>query len=244
MEYGLQLYSVRDVTEKNLDDALRQVAETGYKWVEFAGFFGHSAKEVADMLGKYGLKTSGTHSDWRDLVRDFDGTVAYHKAIGDRNFIVPGTDLWTRDKLNEFVHYAGELQPKLADEGMTFGFHNHFREFARTEEGYIPYFELAEKTDIKLELDTYWAFVAGQDPIQLMEQYQERLHFIHIKDGDSEGHGKPLGMGTAPVAEVYRKACELHVPMIVESETLTPSGMEEARICFDCLKKMEKETSK
>ena len=27
MEYGLQLFSVRDITKDNLDDALRQVAE-------------------------------------------------------------------------------------------------------------------------------------------------------------------------------------------------------------------------
>ena len=44
MEYGLQLFSVRDLAEKNLDEALRQVSALGYKFVEFAGFFGHSAE--------------------------------------------------------------------------------------------------------------------------------------------------------------------------------------------------------
>ena len=241
MEYGLQLYSVRDITKNNLEDALHQVAGIGYRFVEFAGFFDHTAKEVAAMLKKYGLKTSGTHSDWRDLVRDFNGTVAYHKAIGNRNFIVPGTDLWTREKLDEFIASAKELQPKLEAEGMTFGFHNHKKEFMKTEEGYIPYFELTGNTDIKLELDTYWAYAAGEDPVELMEKFKDRLHFIHIKDGDSDGNGKPLGLGTAPVAAVYRKAREFHIPMVVESETLTPSGIEEARICFDYLKKLERQ---
>ena len=38
MEYGLQLFSVRDVTERDMEGALRQVAEIGYRSVEFAGF--------------------------------------------------------------------------------------------------------------------------------------------------------------------------------------------------------------
>ena len=241
MEYGLQLYSVRDMTEKNLEEALSQVAEIGYRLVEFAGFFGHEAEEVSSMLAKYGLKTSGTHSNWRDLVDNFEETVAYHKAIGNKNFIVPGTDLWTRESIDEFIAYANDLQPKLEEEGITFGFHNHQNEFQVQEEGYVPYTELVEKTNIKLELDTYWAYAAGEDPVALMEKYKDRIHFIHIKDGDANGNGKPLGMGTAPVAAVYKKAIELGIPMVVESETLTPSGMEEAKICFDHLKDLEKQ---
>lgn len=46
MEYGLQLYSVRDITASDLEGTLKQVAELGYKFVEFAGFFGHSAETV------------------------------------------------------------------------------------------------------------------------------------------------------------------------------------------------------
>ena len=46
MDYGLQLYSVRDMTDKDLDGTLKKVAEIGYRYVEFAGFFGHSAEQV------------------------------------------------------------------------------------------------------------------------------------------------------------------------------------------------------
>jgi sugar phosphate isomerase/epimerase len=43
MEYGLQLFSVRDITGNDLEGALKAVAELGYSSVEYAGFFGHSA---------------------------------------------------------------------------------------------------------------------------------------------------------------------------------------------------------
>ena len=50
MEYGLQMYSVRDFTEKDLLGTLKKVAEIGYKYIEFAGFFGNSAEDVKAAL--------------------------------------------------------------------------------------------------------------------------------------------------------------------------------------------------
>lgn len=239
MEYGIQLYSVRDLTEKNLDEALRRVSEIGYRNVEFAGFFGHSAQEVADMLARYGLKASGTHTGWDEIQKDPEGVAAYHKAIGTNHIIIPGTDLWSRKTMDAFVAGVNEVLPQLEALGMTLGFHNHFKEFETMADGFVPYDEIVSRTALKLEIDTYWAYVAGRDPLALMEQYRDRLQFIHIKDGDARGHGTPLGMGTAPVADVYRKAVELGIPMVVESETLTPDGITEAKICFEDLKQLE-----
>lgn len=239
MEYGIQLYSIRDLTEKSLEDGLRSVSEIGYRTVEFAGFFGHSAEEVTDMLNRYGLKASGTHTDWEELDKDPEGVAAYHKAIGTNCIIIPGTDLWSRKKIDAFIDRVNEIQPKLEAMGLTLGFHNHYKEFETMHDGYVPYDELISRTSLKLEIDTYWAYVAGKDPVALMEQYRDRLQFIHIKDGDARGHGTPLGMGTAPVAAVYRKAVEMGIPMVVESETLTPDGITEAKICFEDLMRLE-----
>ena len=67
MNYGLQLYSVRDITGTDLAGSLEQVAALGYRFVEFAGFFGHSAEDVKNMLDKNGLAVSGTHTGWQEL---------------------------------------------------------------------------------------------------------------------------------------------------------------------------------
>ena len=60
MEYGLQMYSLRDITGEDLKGALEKVAKIGYKGVEFAGFFGHSAEDVKDWLDADGLTVTGT----------------------------------------------------------------------------------------------------------------------------------------------------------------------------------------
>ena len=88
--YGLQLYSVRDIAEKDYESTLRSVAEMGYTMVETAGFFGLPATEVAAMLKHYGLTACSTHTGLEELEDDFAGTVAYHHAIGCQDLIIPG----------------------------------------------------------------------------------------------------------------------------------------------------------
>ena len=118
--------------------------------------------------------------------------------------------------------------------------HQHDHEFKPNDDGQIIYDEIVARTNIALEIDTYWVYAAGKDPVALMEQLKDRLPVIHIKDGLANREGKPLGMGTAPVAEVYQKAAAMNVPMVVESETLTPDGLTEAKICIEFLKAQEK----
>lgn len=241
MEFGLQMFSVRDITKENLLTALEKVAAIGYKGIEFAGFFGVSAEEVKTTLDKLGLSAWGTHTGW-DAITDENiaATIAYHKTIGCKKLIIPGADLSTADKLTAFIDCVNKAQPILAAEGITLGYHNHSHEFVPNNDGQIIYDELLARTSIALELDTYWAFNAKKDPIAMMDQLSSRLYAIHIKDGDTAGHGYPLGMGSAPVKAVFAKAVEMGLPMVVESETLTPDGITEAKICFEFLTTLAK----
>lgn len=241
MDYSIQLFSVRDSMETDFEGTLKKVSELGYKYVEFAGFYDHTPEEINSILDKYNLKISGTHSALDDLINNYDETVAFHKAIGNKNYIVPAYWLRNQKEIDYFVDKVNEISPKLKADGITLGFHNHSGEFEIKEDGSIAYEQLIYRTDIMLELDTFWAFVGiKRDPVALMERLGDRLGVIHIKDGFIDGSGKPLGMGEAPVKAVYEKAKELGIPMVVESETITPSGLEEARICIEYLNSLEK----
>ena len=235
MEYGIQMYSVRDLTKDNLDEALRQVAELGYKFVEFAGFFGHTAEEVRAMLDKYGLKVSGTHTGWQEVAEHFEETVAFHKTIGNKNIIVPGADLGSQEKLDAFIKMANEFQPKLEAEGISFGYHNHAHEFRPNGDGSMIHDQLVYRTNLNIEIDTYWAFVAKQDPLALLDRLKDRIRSIHLKDGTPEGHGYSLGMVAAPVAAIRQKAIDYGFGIVVESEGCEPTGKEEVQRCIDYL---------
>lgn len=240
MEYGLQLYSIRDITQINLADALKKVANIGYKFVEFAGFFGHSAEEVKAMLNEYGLVVSGTHSGLQELDNDFAATVKYHHTIGNTNYIIPGAPWGTAAELQDTINKLNKYGPMLAAEGITLAYHNHDGEFLPNQDGLIAHTEMEKQTDVDFEIDTYWAYAAGKDPVEVITRLKDRIHVIHLKDGNAAKEGFPLGQGTCPVAAVREKAIELGMTMVVESETLKPDGITEADLCFKYLMSLEK----
>ena len=240
MEYGIQMYSVRDITEKDLRGALKEIARIGYKYVEFAGFFGHSAEEVKSWLDEYGLKVSGTHSPMRDLDADLEGTIRYHKTIGNHNYIIPGHDLSDQKKLDEFIEKVNTYGPILANEGIKLGYHNHSGEFKPNADGSMIHDQLYCRTNMMLEVDTFWYYNGtGNSAKKLLQRLGDRVEFIHIKDGFKGGEGKPLGFGEAPLKEVYDTCREKNILMVVESESLKPDGLTEAKICYDWLRSQE-----
>lgn len=239
MEYGIQLYSVRDMTQNDFEGAVRQVAALGYKSVEPAGFFGRTAEQINALMEETGLRISGTHSPLLDLVNKYEETLAFHKAIKNPCYIVPGYSMKNQAEIDGFVNYVNDLAPKLEKEGITLAFHNHAREFIPNADGSVAMEQIVCRTNLKLEVDTYWAFVGMKNPVSFLERVQDRLIAVHMKDGSPDGHGTPLGMGDAPVAEVYEWVKAHNIPMVVESETCTPDGMTEAKICIDYLKSLE-----
>ena len=236
-QYGLQLYSVRDITKDDLGGAIRAVAALGYTSVETAGFFGHSAAQVRAMLDGAGVTLAGTHSPADDLSADkIEETIAYHKALGNKRYIIPATDFSTPERIEEFVSLVNAAGPRLAEAGITLAYHNHSAEYlTATPEGCFLD-TLEQRTDIAFEIDTYWAWNAGRDPVEEMKRLGNRLILIHLKDGLSGGEGKALGEGDVPLSDIIAAAESLGVPMVVESETLDPTGPLEVERCIEYLK--------
>ena len=234
--YGIQLYSVRDAMEKDVASTLKEIAKMGYTSVEFAGFFDHSADEIKEYLDEAGLACYGTHSSFEDLRPEkIAETIAYHKKIGNTYYIIPGADLSTLEKIEDFAAVMNYAQPILAAEGLRLGYHNHSHEFAIMPWGSTIHAEIERRTSVDFEIDIFWAFHAGIDPVATIDRLADRIRVIHIKDGFKNGDGVPLGMGEAPLGAVIDYARSHGIQMVVESETLNPSGLAEAKICIDYL---------
>lgn len=249
MEYGIQMYSVRDTAEKNLKEALQGVAELGYRFVEFAGFFDNPADKVKEWLDNFGLACLATHTALDKLTAEnIEKTIEYHKAIGCERLIVPGCDWTSAEKCEKVLEALNFAEKELKKHGIRLGYHNHSREFFPTEDGIVFEDEIIKKTEVALELDTFWLFNAGIEVIEYLEKYKNRIFCIHLKDGIPAAEkdrsfehaydgvkGTSLGMGKAPVEAVKRWAEENGVPIIVESEGLEPTGMEEVKRCIEYL---------
>ena len=75
--------------KKDLPGTLSRVAKTGYKEVEFAGYFDHSPKEISSLLKQNGLTAPSAHIGFPVLGAEWDKKIADAQVIGHRYLICP-----------------------------------------------------------------------------------------------------------------------------------------------------------
>ena len=243
MKYGIQMYSLRTVAGQDLKKGLETVAKIGYKAVEFAGFFGNDAETVRSWLDELDLEVYSTHTGVKELTPEtIEETIKYHKILGNKLIIIPGFSAKTREEFDAVIDTINYAQPILEKEGIKLAFHNHYKEFSLTDYGALIMQEFIEKTNINFQLDTYWTFYAGKDPLAVMDELKGmgRLVSIHLKDGLKDKTGRSLGQGEAPVEKVLDKAIEMGLPVVVESEGEDPTGPDEVGRCFEFLASLNK----
>ena len=252
-EYGIQMYSIRDITKDSMRKALEEVAAMGYKYIEFAGFFDYLPEQIKCWLDEFGLVCSGTHTGMAAIAPDkLDETIRYHKIIGCENLIVPGCDWSTRALADGVIDTLNAAQKKLAANGIRLGYHNHSREFFPNEAGIVFEDEVIARTSAELEIDTFWLFNTGLDVISYLEAHKDRIRVIHLKDGipsaaESKNFahvhdgvkGLSVGSGQAPIQKIREWANKNGVLMVIESEGLDPTGLEEIKRCIDYLKTLD-----
>ena len=162
---------------------------------------------------------------WQEIAFDFEKTVEYHKEIGNENIIIPGADLSDSKKLDDFINVINEFGTKLAEHGINLHYHNHSFEFQPNKDGQIVHEEMQRRPTYFFQIDTYWAYHAGLDPVELISALPTACASSTSKTATQKGEGFALGEGTAPVKAVRQAAIELGMTIVVESETLNPDGL-------------------
>lgn len=238
---ALQLYTVRDETARDFVETLRQVAQLGYRAVEFAGYGGLTAAQMAALLEEIGLRAASTHIGLPTLESDLDRELDYCQAIGCASLVLP----W----LPSEYHSAGAvraLAPRLNEIGrscqarsIAFGYHNHDFEFARSD-GTALLDVLLESTDplaVALEFDVYWAAFAGVDPAAYLREHAGRARLIHAKDMAPDRSFTEVGDGTLDMAGICRAAQEQGTRWyIVENDQPRIPSLESARRSLENLR--------
>ncbi len=194
---GVQLYTVRDAMQSDMDGTLAKVAAIGYKEVELAGFamddgkvsyFKQSPQDLRAALDRHGLSAVSTHVNFKCLsAENFPKVIDASKTLGHKYIINPWIDDEIRTKADGWkqaavvFNQAGEASKKA---GMQFGYHNHWFEWMAVD-GKLPYDILLQETDanlVKMEMDICWIVIAGQDPVKYFEKYPGRFPLVHVKD--------------------------------------------------------------
>ncbi len=184
---ALQLYSVRDDLEADFRGTLEKVKEMGYAGVEFAGLYGHSAKEIKAMTDEIGLVPISAHVPLVDMVADPEGIMALYEEIGCKYIVVPYVTEERRpgaDKFDTMIEEIKMLGAVAKKHGMQLLYHNHDFEFVKVngEIGLDVLYASVPADLLATEIDTCWANVGGEDPAAYVKKYTGRAPVVHLKD--------------------------------------------------------------
>jgi sugar phosphate isomerase/epimerase len=167
----------------DLGATLRLIHEIGYASVEtYPIVYNRPAKELKALIEGTGLKAPSGHFDYATL----DEKVEYAAELGLEYMICPMIPQALRETLDGFRQAAEHLNKAAAKAraaGVKFGYHPHNYEYKKLEGGRGLEVLMGElDPTVRLELDIYWAVEGGENPLELMKKYRERLALIHIKD--------------------------------------------------------------
>ncbi len=165
---GIQLYTVTNAMDTDLDATLKRVAEIGYKDLETAfsrkgGFYGLKSKEFAAKAKEYGLSWRAHHiggapfrmpagakpptgADGKPIefpkmlnLRDNHQEAVNLAAEGGVKFLVcSSTPIDTLEDTKLSIDTFNKTGEACKKAGIGFAFHNHTKEFDRIE-GKVPY---------------------------------------------------------------------------------------------------------
>ena len=184
---ALQVYSVRDFAEKDLEGTFRQIKEMGYDGVELAGLYGYSYAEVKAAAEKAGLTPISAHVPLADMLADPDGVLAGYASIGCKYVAVPYLPEELRPGTDRFAQTVEDIRMLAGvakEKGMTMLYHNHDFEFKKIDGEYAldMLYRVIPADLLQTEIDTCWVNVAGEDPAAYIRKYAGRAPVVHLKD--------------------------------------------------------------
>ncbi|SDS02286.1 sugar phosphate isomerase/epimerase family protein [Microlunatus soli] len=194
VDIGIQLFSVRNSLGADPTGTLTALMDLGFTRIEGANHqaatddgigFGIHADFLTELINERGASVIGCHINPLDLDR-LPRVLDFHQQIGNPRIgcdieFYPYGDVDYVKRRAETFNRIGRL---CAERGMEFYYHNHFQEFQRFGDQQV-YRLLLEHTDpelVKFELDTFWAYRGGADPLEWLAEFADRYILIHQKD--------------------------------------------------------------
>lgn len=190
-EFGLQLYTLRDVMPGDPKGVLKQVSQMGYKYIEgyehdkLGIFWGMTNTDFKKYMDDLDMKFISTHCN---INKDFERKADEAAAIGMKYLICPSLEnekTMNKDackKIADLFNSKGEV---CKAKGLRFGYHNHDAPFALRDSNIMLEEFLLQNTDpalVDFEMDIYWVVTAGQDPMTWLKKYPNRFKLGHLKD--------------------------------------------------------------
>ena len=207
---GLQLYTVREAMQANVEDTLTKVAAIGYREVEFAGYFGREPAKLRATLDRLRLAAPACHVDLADVEMRWESLATSARTIGHRWIVVASVEAAALTSIASLKSLAARYNTagrRAHDAGLRYGYHNHSVEL-KPVRGNVPLDILLEETDpvlVDFEMDIYWMAQGGGDALGYFAKYPGRFRLVHAKDtsGPPRHEMRDVGTGTIDWKRIF-----------------------------------------
>jgi sugar phosphate isomerase/epimerase len=176
---GLQLYTLFNVIDNDVQGILKKVADIGYKEIESAfsrkgGYYGMKPKEFASLVKDQGMSWQSHHvlgapfkmpanvkpmvdangkpvtfPPMRNLKENMQELVDEVAEGGVPYLVCANTPTGTLDEIKNSIDVLNKTGEACKKAGITFAYHNHDMEFKEIE-GKIPYHMLLSETSAEI----------------------------------------------------------------------------------------------
>lgn len=221
---GVQLYSVRNELDEDLEGTLRAVKEAGFDEVETYSFHDMTPGDFRALLDDVGLNVTSAHVPYERVVNETAAVAEEVRMLGSEWAAVawiPHEEPFDAADMDRAIRDFTQAGHALQEEGIGFAYHCHGYEFRETDDGGTLFDRFMEETEpgvVDVEMDVFWVRRPGADPVALIERYPGRFPLYHLKDmrpgtelGDLSGEAPldtnvPLGQGMIDIQAIVRAA--------------------------------------
>jgi sugar phosphate isomerase/epimerase len=247
---GLQLYTIREAMEKDVEGTLKKVSGFGYEEVEIYGFndtkyYGYAPKEFKAILDDNNLTTPSGHYDIgtqvatgksNDEVRRYiDQCISGAKALGQKYIVWPwlNPELRNLDGFKKVADNLNRIGEQLHQADMTVLYHNHDFEFVDFggKTGYDIILAETDAENVKMQMDLYWLTHSSKlSPHDYFVKYPGRFVSWHLKDMSKVDRNlhEVMGEGSINFANILKDVklagCE-HL-LVEQGNNYHPDAME------------------
>jgi sugar phosphate isomerase/epimerase len=239
LKTGVQLYSVRNVCEKDFPGTLKALKAMGYEGVQCGGFFGRTAKELNALFKDHGLAAAGMQMQADKILKpeNLSASLDFARELGAPYLFIPHFDAKTVDGWKRFAEQLSAAAEAFKKAGLRLGYHNHQHEFRDTFDGKCKWEILFDNasSDVCQQMDLGHCMLAGEDPSYWLKKYPNRNPSVHVKAASTTTG--VIGADGADWDKAF-EACEADITewYVVEAE-VRPDTLDDVRGCIDFMKR-------
>ena len=237
MRVGIQTFTIRKAQKRNIEKSYLPLIDLGILDYEVARikFNKKNAEIIKELIKKYNINIVSIQVKPKYVFNHKQDIIEFAKTINCKNVVISmlpfSCILGKENKFYEFIDKLDNTFDEYQKEGITLSYHHHNWEYIKLSNGLTRMEELLNKTNrIKFVHDTYWTVKSSYDPIKQIQEFNNRLLGIHLRDlihykknikvlsKDCE-----IGKGIINFNAVIKKALDVGCEyFVIEQKTKTP----------------------